>query len=655
MIRRVVVGLGSVLLPLLLLVGVLSAWLPAAPVDAPLTEFAWSGAISVGSVTIVTRMVADGCDVRVVLSTSADYSNPIYSPTQVANTATNNRVLRFVMSGLQPDTLYYYVLECMGQRDSAHPGQFRTFNSVPFPFTFAVGCCVESNFENQVFTTIGSRGPRFFLMLGDIYRNLVNENDPDLFRGAYDNLLGSPTQAALYNHTPVVYVWDDADYGVIGGDRTAPGREAARRVYQEYVPHYALPAGSGDVPIYQAFSVGRVRFIVTDLRSERDPNGDPDDADKSMMGEAQKQWFFQQLLAAKERYPAIIWVSSVPWIDDSGVSNDTWYGFRHERAEIANFIAGNGIKGVIMLMGHARMLAIDDGRNNRYASGGGNGFPVMSVGSLEQPGEILGGPYSEGVFPGSGQFGLISVIDSGGSQITVTLSGRSVSNQELVRLDVPIVAASTVDYGDLPDSYQMTTLAQNGAGHVLGTVYLGSRIDAEDDGQPSEAAAGDDLWGQGDEDGVLPSGRWRDGVDGGEVEVLAHGRGYLNAWVDWNHDNLFQPSEHVISNTLLNNGVQTITMDLPAGTIPTGDQANTFYARFRYFQQPATNPAAAYRGIVDNGEVEDYRWAITRSAVGFSRIAAGTHSPWWAWVLAAGLLGLGTGLHLWSRRATARP
>lgn len=653
MVRRVLSGLGSLLLPLVVLAAALPALSQSAPQDAPLTEFTWSGALSSSSVTIVTRLLADGCNVRVVLSASPDYGNPIYSPSQIANTAINNRVLRYPMSGLQPDTLYYYTLECQGVRDSAHPGQFRTLSAVPFSFSFAVGCCVDNDFNNQVFTTIGSRGPRFFLVLGDMYRNLVNVNNPDLFRSAYNNLLGSPAQAALYNHTPVVYVWDDGDYGVIAGDRTAPGRQAARQVYQEYVPHYGLPAGSGDVPIYQAFTVGRVRFILTDLRSERDPNSDPDDDLKSMMGETQKQWFFQQLLAAKDRYPVIIWASSVPWIDDSGVTNDTWYGFRRERAEIANFIAGNDVRGLILLTGHARMLAIDDGRNNRYAGGGGVGFPVMNVGSLEQPGELLGGPYSEGMVPGSGQFGVVSIIDSGGSQITVTLSGRNVANQELVRLELPILTAPAVDYGDLPDSFQMTTLAQNGAGHVLGNIYLGSRIDAEDDGQPSETASGDDLLRQQDEDGIQPTSVWRDGADGGVVEVVAHGRGYLNAWMDANHNGGFDAAEHVISNTLLNNGVQTVTLDLPIGTVPGGSEANAFYLRFRYFAQPAANPAAAYDGVVDNGEVEDYRWAITRSAVTISRLGVRSHSPWWAWGLAVLLFGLGVGISWRQRRFPA--
>ncbi|MFQ5421739.1 MAG: LruC domain-containing protein, partial [Anaerolineae bacterium] len=42
---------------------------------------------------------------------------------------------------------------------------------------------------------------------------------------------------------------------------------------------------------------------------------------------------------------------------------------------------------------------------------------------------------------------------------------------------------ATVDYGDLPDTYGTST-ANNGAGHTIGTLYLGNVTpDAETDGR----------------------------------------------------------------------------------------------------------------------------------------------------------------------------
>jgi hypothetical protein len=111
---------------------------------------------------------------------------------------------------------------------------------------------------------------------------------------------------------PFVGIWDDHDFGGNNSNRKASSHEAARLTYEEYVPHYPLASGEGDVPIYQSFAVGRVKFILTDLRSERDDAKKKDNAGKSMMGARQKEWFKKELLEANGKYPLICWVSSSP-------------------------------------------------------------------------------------------------------------------------------------------------------------------------------------------------------------------------------------------------------------------------------------------------------------------------------------------------------
>ena len=66
--------------------------------------------------------------------------------------------------------------------------------------------------------------------------------------------------------------------------------------------------------------MGRVKFIVTDLRSERDDPQSPEGPGKTMMGVQQKEWFKSELLSANGKYPLIFWVSSVPWIGTAGVN-----------------------------------------------------------------------------------------------------------------------------------------------------------------------------------------------------------------------------------------------------------------------------------------------------------------------------------------------
>src|SRR5207302_5098984 len=103
-------------------------------------------------------------------------------------------------------------------------------------------------------------------------------------------------------------------------DRKSKAHEASRLAYQEYVPHYPLAFGDDDIPISQTFVVGRVKFILTDLRSERDEAKKKDDARKSMLGAKQKEWFKSELLDSNGKYPLICWISSVPWIGEKGKS-----------------------------------------------------------------------------------------------------------------------------------------------------------------------------------------------------------------------------------------------------------------------------------------------------------------------------------------------
>jgi phosphodiesterase/alkaline phosphatase D-like protein len=180
---------------------------------------------------------------------------------------------------------------------------------------------------------IRRHSPLFYMNDGDFHYKNIKDDSVRRFRRAYDRVLKSPVQAQLYREVPFVYMWDDHDFGGDNANRKAGSHTAARITYGEYVPHYPLAAGGGDAPIYQTFAVGRVKFILTDLRSERDPADQKDDGKKSMMGAKQKEWFKNELLAANGRYPLIFWVSSVPWIGTAGSNyyrvSTNYFGYIH--------------------------------------------------------------------------------------------------------------------------------------------------------------------------------------------------------------------------------------------------------------------------------------------------------------------------------------
>ena len=257
----------------------------------------------------------------------------------------------------------------------------------------------------------------------------------------HGEVLASSTQSELYRNVPIMYTWDDHDFGPNDCDRTNPARRAAHKVYRETVPHYDLRGD--DAPLYQAFTMGRARVIVVDTRSERDPRRQ---LRPSMLGEKQKRWLLDQLTDASKKHPLVFLVQGVPWIAQTGRTADGWAPYCDERREIAKHIDSLDLTPrLVMLSGDAHMLAIDDGRHSNYATDGcgdrrsRRGFPVFQAASFDRMGSIKGGPYAPGTpQPGRGHFGLVTVTDDGGDTIKVQLSGRDKANRELMGLDVKV-------------------------------------------------------------------------------------------------------------------------------------------------------------------------------------------------------------------------
>lgn len=400
----------------------------AQPAEATFVRFAWSGAVTSSSAVVKAKVDKPGPGVRLAVSAAPDFSQPFFA----APSDPGANVLSFALPGLKPDTTYYYAVESNGKRDTSRTGRLRTFPNGPASFRIAFGSCARTGSDHPVFDTIRGLSPLFFIHTGDFHYQNIEENDPERFRSAYEAVLASPTQGRLYRDIPIVYVWDDHDFGSGNSDSTSASRPAARAAYREYVPHYPLAAGCCDVPIHQSFQAGRVYFILTDQRSERTPRSMPDDDAKTVLGTAQKAWLKSELLKGAA-YPLVVWIGSAPWIEPRTPGSDRWGGYSTERQELADFIKKNGIDNLIMLSGDAHMIALDDGTHSGFAQGGGGGFPVLHAAPLDQQGRVKGGPYSHGTFPGrtgsgsgvyDGQFGLLTVTDTGGPEVCIEFSGR---------------------------------------------------------------------------------------------------------------------------------------------------------------------------------------------------------------------------------------
>src|SRR5690606_7526957 len=397
----------------------------ALPIDR--VVWSWSGGVTTGEATVVAQLVTGARQARLVLRAPDGQQ-----VTTGYATVGEDQVVRLPANGLAADTAYRYAIDVDGHVDATRGnGRFRTMPEGPSTFTVAVGGCARTGSSGAVFDAIADLDPLLYLVTGDFHYGNPDRDDMDLFGGLYRRVLTAPAQAALYRSVPVAYVWDDHDYGPNDADASSPARPAARAAYHVYVPHYPLPGGP-DGAIYQAFSAGRVRFVITDTRSARTP--------ESMLGEQQLAWLERELVRASRSHALVVWVNPDPWVAAPEAGADDWGGYPAERQRIADVIADHGIRNLVMLSGDAHMVAIDDGTNTDYSTSGVAGSPLLHAAALDRPGSVKGGPYSEGTYPGAGQFGTLTVRDHGGHTVEVELTGWNWRGEELVsyRTSLPV-------------------------------------------------------------------------------------------------------------------------------------------------------------------------------------------------------------------------
>ena len=379
----------------------------------------WSGAVTDTSATVVARV--DGSN-QVSLQLT-DSSEPA---TTIPGTRVGN-VWRFQLSGLHRATTYTYFPNIDGVALPQRSGQFTTFSNEPMSFTIAAASCARLGSNGIVYETIAGINPEMFIFTGDLfYADFATT--PDHFESAYELSLSQPAQAQMIAAIPIAYVWDDHDVGRNDANSATDTLPLARSAYGQNVPHYPLLDSAA---VYQSFAVGRVLFVLLDERTYRNPQTTPDGPNKTMLGTEQLQWLQDRLIEGRDRYAMTVLVTQVPWIAAAAPGADHWGGYAQERAVIANFIADNEIDNLMMLSGDAHMIAIDDGTNTDYSTSGNASFPLLQAAALDRPGSTKGGPYSEGVFPGGGQFGLIEVTDTGDS-LQVRLRGMNWKADTLV-------------------------------------------------------------------------------------------------------------------------------------------------------------------------------------------------------------------------------
>ncbi len=176
--------------------------------------------------------------------------------------------------------------------------------------------------------------------------------------------------------------------------------------------------------------------------------------------------------------------------------------------------------------------------------------------------------------------------------ITGVANGTEVTPEQQVTVAI-IDDDEPLDFGDAPSAYPIT-LAQDGARHSLGPLFLGETVDPETDGTPSVNADSDD----GDNGVfVLTTLITTDVATASSFSVIASQPGKLDAWIDFNGDNDWNDAgEQIFASRDVEAGVNTLGF-----TVPASASVGTTAARFRI----STTGGLLPTGQANDGEVED--------------------------------------------------
>jgi phosphodiesterase/alkaline phosphatase D-like protein len=394
----------------------------------------WVGAVVNGFVSITIQVSGAESEQQVFLAIAEQEDfrfRTIIGP--VALDATYN-LAKFEITTLKANTRYYVRAYDGEKYIFGPPGTFLTPASSAHSFSFATASCASTGADVPIFEELLEKSAAgelgFFMHTGDLHYEDLAVNNEALFQNAYNAVFSSPSQAALWRNLPMFYMWDDHDFGPNDTDRDNPAKEAAIAAYRRRVPHPPLANTDPGDPIYFSWVRGRIRFIVTDQRSERAPKGEfeTDDPDQVVFTDEQRDWFFAEMLAAKTANQAICWVCTKPWIAAPLTGADHWGGYAAARAEVAAFISTNDLgPRMFIVSGDMHAIAYDDGTNNDWG-----GFPVCHAAPLYRSASRKGGPYTAGPFPASGsdmksQVGILDVTDTGGATIAIRFRGIEVS------------------------------------------------------------------------------------------------------------------------------------------------------------------------------------------------------------------------------------
>jgi hypothetical protein len=266
--------------------------------------------------------------------------------------ASRDNTATVALTDLRADTRYEYrvVVDCAVDALTTSIVKTRPAASRSGHVSFVVAADLSPRYSFRGLSVARQADPDLALLIGDI---VYADQDgaartKSQYEAKYRRNLADGHSRALVRETPTAFMWDDHE---IANDWSAgmSGLYAeARPAYEAYANSVNPPARvSGE--LYYTLAAGPADLFVMDTRTHRSPNGSPDDADKTMLGSVQKAEVKAWLRASTAPFKFL--VSTVPFNDNATTGDDSWSGFRTERAELFSYIRDNDVSGVVLISG----------------------------------------------------------------------------------------------------------------------------------------------------------------------------------------------------------------------------------------------------------------------------------------------------------------
>jgi len=390
----------------------------------------------------LSREVAgSNANVKVQISKDLNFNTVIESTLSVANPLTNQGTTLHNFTGLESSTKYNGRFIVDGIPESGNLFSFKTLSSTNKSFKIITGSCNFTGSNAVTWDRMLEENADLFVHMGDLHYENVGTGDPHDYSEATDLALASPKMSNFFKNQAMAYMADNHDSIGVNPTKNDDFTQFIP-FYDRNFPHYTFGSNTPVTDsIYFSWNMGRVKCIMTNNRTHRDPIQTVDSPTKTTLGTVQKAWLKSELLAAKNAGQSIIWFSGICYVADVqnplGMSflsgGMSWGSYPTEQKEIANYIYDNQIKNVTIVSGDSHMQAMDDGRNAIFSTdefGVRRQYseiseeyliPNLCASPFDQDVEFEGGPYQINSSENSGNsftsrdksYGVLEVVDKG--------------------------------------------------------------------------------------------------------------------------------------------------------------------------------------------------------------------------------------------------